>query len=74
LPRHSLLSRRSLGKEEGEGGWICVSATRMEFTRRGVAVICLLEQLSAPVRQESSGNVDCFATDPIPTADEDQRA
>jgi hypothetical protein len=35
LPRDSLLSRRSPAKEDGEGGWICISAIRMEFTRRG---------------------------------------
>jgi hypothetical protein len=34
LPRDSLLSRRSPAKEDGEGGWICISAIRMEFTRR----------------------------------------
>jgi len=35
LPRDSLLSRRSPAKEDGEGGWICISAIRMKFTRRG---------------------------------------
>jgi hypothetical protein len=35
LPRHSLLSRRSPAKDNGEGGWICASAIRMEFARRG---------------------------------------
>ncbi len=35
LPAHNLLSRRSPAKEDGEGGWICVSVIRMEFTRRG---------------------------------------
>jgi hypothetical protein len=35
LPRHSLLSRRSPAKDDGEGGWICVSAIRMAFTCRG---------------------------------------
>lgn len=34
LPRHSLLSRRSAAKEDGEGGWFNPSEIRIVFVPR----------------------------------------